>query len=97
MTERQGEAVNVAWEWPESQTLSYKITPLPGNLMAAASVGRQLTAIAKLLEATEDGLRWKTLLRGIYTGADGTITFDLAITPNRSALSSQELRREAGE
>jgi hypothetical protein len=47
-------------------------------------------ALAKLLESSEDGLRWKTLLRGIYTEADGSIIFDIAIAPKTSSLSREE-------
>jgi hypothetical protein len=86
VSERKGEPVAVAWEWHKDQCLSYKVTPLPGSLMGAASIAKQLLAIAKLLEATEDGMRWKTCIRAIFTEADGSLTFDLAITPKVSSV-----------
>lgn len=88
MIERTGEAVALSWEWPKQQCLTYKVSPKAGNLMSATSIAKQLLAISKLMEAPEDGLRWKVMLRAIYTEADGSITFDLAIAPKTSTLTS---------
>lgn len=81
MNERMGEAVGITWEWPKEQCITYKVMPLPGALMSATAIAKQLLAISKLMEAPEDGMRWKVMLRAIYTEADGSITFDLAIAP----------------
>jgi hypothetical protein len=86
VNERKGEAVSIAWEWPTDQCITYKVSPLPGSLMSATSIAKQLLAIAKLLELTEDGLRWKTCIRGIYTEADGSLTFDLSVAPRLSSV-----------
>ena len=77
----KGEAIAVAWNWPAEQRLSYKITPETNGLMSASSIGKQLTAIAELMEMSDDGMKWKVGIRAIYTEADGSIRFDLAIMP----------------
>jgi hypothetical protein len=78
----------VAWEWPKDQTLTYKVTPAdPRGNFAASAIAKQLLAISRLLEATEDGLRWKVMLLGISTSEeDGSISFKLGIAPKTSAL-----------
>lgn len=89
----KGEAVTIAWKWPAEQLLSYKVTPgEPGGLMNAAMIAKQLLAISKLMEAPEDGHRWKVALRGIYTHSDGTIQFDLVVMP--AAMSQAERNEE---
>jgi len=89
MTATQGEKVGVAWSWPDDQCISYRITPKPGSLMSATGIAKQLLAISKMMEAPEDGLRWKVMLRAIFTEADGSIRFDLAVAPKQSALKSR--------
>jgi len=88
---RKGEPFTLAWTIPEEQRLTYKITPDKPGLFSARSIGGQLTALAKLLEseANKDDpkLKWLVALTAAYTHADGSISFDIMLTPKSTAVS----------
>lgn len=87
MSERKGSEPAVAWSWPKDQRVSYKVTPDKPGALNAVSIAKQMLAICKLLEAPEDGLRWKTILIAVYTEADGSFNFELGLAPAKSAMS----------
>lgn len=67
----------------KEQRLKYKLTPLPGSLLPADSLGGQMVALADLFNAlgTKDGQPLKTLVSSIRTAEDGAIEFELVIVP----------------
>lgn len=85
--DKKGEAITLAWEWPGDQCISYKVTPEVGGLLRASSVAKQLLALSKILEASEDGIQWMVMLRGIYTNTDGSLQFDLGVAPKASPVT----------
>jgi hypothetical protein len=87
MSEALGETITVTWNWPKDQCVSYRVTPLPGALMSATAIAKQILALAKIMESPEDGLRWKVLIRGIFTEADGSVRFDLVVLPKGKAAN----------
>lgn len=90
----KGEPVGVAVEVPKEQRIKYKVTPMPGGIMSASSIGGQLRALARLLEweAKDDEPKGKlgTFILGAYTHEDGTIEFDLMVAPKTLGNPSQE-------
>lgn len=65
------------------QRMQYRITPMPGALLPAGSLGGQLSALADLFQALgkQDGLNLKTLVSDIHMEHDGSISFELYIIP----------------
>lgn len=94
MSERvKGEPVALAWALPKDQALTYKISPKPGTMFNADSIGEQLMLLAKLLTETSDkdspDVKWMTGISAAYTHADGSISFDLVIMPHGPAIAPQ--------
>lgn len=67
----------------DKQRMTYRITPMPGALLPAGSLGGQLSALADLFRALgrQDGLNLKTLVSDISMDDDGSINFELYIIP----------------
>ena len=87
MNERKGSEPAVAWSWPQDQRVTYRVTPDKPGAINAKSIAKQMLAICTLLEAKEDGLRWKALLLAVYTEADGSFVFELGMAPAKSSLT----------
>lgn len=79
---------------PKEQRLVYRITPLPGKFMNAEAVGKQLTAIARLLKSVaqqdEKPTKWAVLLLNITTEESGAIEFEVAIAPYTQPAASSD-------
>lgn len=87
----KGEPVAIGYKVSADQRLSYKISPQPGQLMTAKSIGGQITALAEMLESIaqedEPANKWRVVLLGIATAADGSVTFDLMIAPQADKIA----------
>lgn len=65
----------------KQQRVTYRVTPEPGSLFPADSIGGQLVAISDLFRelGKNDSLRLKTMLADIKMTDDGAIEFNLVI------------------
>lgn len=84
----------------EKQRLTYRVVPAPGRPMMLSSVGGQLVALAKALEAAGRSCNPKgqerCFLGGITMDEDGAISFDVIVAPKAPA-SGIETGGEAAE
>lgn len=68
---------------PEEQAFSFKIVPLPGRLMRADIVGKQITAFSRLLRAVGDdvdpGQKFGVYLTDLNLDAEGAVTISVAV------------------
>lgn len=86
-----GEKIALSYDVPSDQVLVYKIFPEKGALMTMDSVGKQLTALSKILCLCDDKDRKvKAMLQCIDTQADGSISFTVIVAAKTPTLSLQE-------
>lgn len=73
--------VDVEVELPAETKLRWAITPMPGQMLSASTVGGSLTALHKLLAAAGRtlGARTETLVEGMSIQEDGALVFDLRV------------------
>lgn len=68
---------------PADQRFSFKITPLPGRLLDAATVGKSMTALAgfhaSLGKDILPEVKWVTCITGVELEADGSFRLDVAV------------------
>lgn len=65
----------------DESRMSFTVTPQPGNLISASTIGGTVTQMDKMLRTiTRDlGAKTVTLVERVVTEDDGTIRFDLLI------------------
>lgn len=68
---------------PDEQKLRYTITPLEGQLFSMESVGRQMVALAKLLQSplSADDEKGRAFILSIETSSTGQVIFDVLVAP----------------
>jgi len=73
---------------PKDQAFSFKIVPLPGRLMRADILGKQITAFARLMKVIGDDIdpnqKFGSYLTGLSLDEEGAVTVSLAVIPVES-------------
>ena len=66
---------------PPETKLRFSITPRPGEMVSASTVGGTMTEMQKLLAAVgrSMGAKTVTLVEGLSTGEDGALHIDLRV------------------
>lgn len=65
----------------DESSVRFRISPKPGSLLTAATVGGMLSQLARIndIASRSMGLRCETLVRGAATDEHGEVTFDLLL------------------
>lgn len=67
---------------PDQQRLSFKITPIEGQLLRADFIGAQIKNLARLYRvAGDDENKWQTFLTGLSMDDDGSVTVEVSLLP----------------
>lgn len=68
--------------------LSFVITPEPGHMLSAGSIGGMLSAFERLMNvmSKDMGGHCLTMIKGMAVEASGALKFDFLIVTNESAL-----------
>lgn len=80
---------------PKEQKFRYKITPINCGWMDADMIGKQVTAIARLMKsaAAEDGPRMAVVLTGAQFLEGNAIEFEFAVLPYDDATISKNRKK----
>jgi hypothetical protein len=74
-------------EIPTDQRFSFRVTPLPGRLLDASTIGGCMVQLAKLHAALgkdiDPNVKWGTYILGAELEADGSFRLDVTVLPTK--------------
>lgn len=74
---------------PADQRFSFRVTPLPGRLLDASTIGKSITALAAFHAALGNDIdpkvKWKTCILGAELEQDGSFRLDVTVLPVKPA------------